>query len=519
MWTRRLVILFAVLAATLPVLRHVVDGTVPGQDAGPVDGIHSIFYYEVFAERLRGHGSVGRIDEMWFPLGRPLLLAQQNIVDALLAAPLLLALGAARGTALFVALTVGSNALAGAWLAGRVTDNTASRLCGALALGFAPYLWDEIEFGRYTQAWLAPTAVAVGLALEATRSGWRVAVAAGLALALAGYHYWFYGLFAAVVVAGVMAGQGLRALPRLLLVAGVSLVAVSPFMLYVATAWQEVPGAGTPPHFAPATRPLGGLPGFDEPGVYLPQLFVLAGLAALLVPGRGPVIGALVAGGWLYALALGEYVRVGDQALATPYHYLVKLPFFDRFWWPQRALGAVTVAAIVPLARLCGAGRLGAGAAGLVALLSAAQAARAPGFPGAWRLPEQTAWHAALPPGPVLFVPLLSPREGMDLFRSWPSHHRPLVNGMSMWTLDLWPVDYRAWFHEQPFLEALYATERGGQATTAPADAAALRDLGVVGIVADWEQVTRAERRVLVSALGDPRCTGRYCYWSIGELP
>ncbi|MBM4369955.1 MAG: hypothetical protein FJ102_27345, partial [Deltaproteobacteria bacterium] len=355
--------------------------------------------------------------------------------------------------------------------------------------------------------------------LQAARTGGRPVLGAGLALALAGYHYWFYGLFAAVVVIGVMAGQGPRALPRLLLVAAVALLAVSPFVLHVATAWQDVPGAGTPPHFVPATRPLAGVPGYDEPGVYLPQLFVLAGLGALLVPGRGLVIGALVAGAWLYALALGEYVRVGEQVLATPYHYLVKLPFFDRFWWPQRALGAVTVAAIIPLARLCGAGRAGAGAATLAAILSAFQAARAPGFPGAWRLPEQVPWHAALPPGPVLFVPLLAPREGMDLFRGWPAHHRTLVNGMSMWTLDLWPADYREWFHRQPFLAALYAVERGGAATATPADAAALRDVGVVGVVADWEQVTRGERRVLVDALGDPRCTGRYCGWSIGDLP
>lgn len=515
MWSRRLVILFAVLAAVMPLSRHVVDGSLPGHGMGPVDGIHSVFYYEVFAERLRGHGSLGRIDEMWFPLGRPLLLAQQNIVDALLAAPLLLALGPGRGTALFVALTMASNVLAGAWLAGRVTDNTASRLCGALILGFAPYLWDEIEFGRYTQAWLAPTAVTVGMAWTAASGSYRQALWAGLALAFTGYHYWFYGLFAAVVVLGVMLGHGRDALPRLGVVAVVALLGVLPFMVYVATSWSSVPGAGTPPHFGNVARLVGGLPGVEKGDLYLPQLLVAAAVVALFPRQRGPVLGAVLAGGWLLAVSLGEYVTVGNTTLATPYHYLVQLPFLDRFWWPQRALGAATVAAAIPLARLAGLPRWGAAGACVVAGLSAAQAVRVPGFAGTWTLSPRPAWDAALPPGPVLALPLLSTRAGEALFRAWPTHRRPLVNGMSMWERPLWPGDYRTWFEADPFLAALLAAEQGRPAPGEAPSLAGLQAAGVVGVVATWNEVPAPERALLVEVLGEARVVGGDHAWTI----
>lgn len=504
------------LAAAAVLVPTALAGAVPGQAEGPVDGIHSVFYYEVAARRLVGEGNLGRIEEMWFPLGRPLLLAQQNVLDAVLAAPLLAALGPGAGTGWFVVFTVASNALAGAWLGGRVSGDVVSRLAGGLALGFCPFTWDELQFGRYTQAWLAPTAVAAGLAWTAADGRPRQAALAGFALAAVGYHYWFYGLFAAVVVAGVMLGRGgWRGLKQLAIVAVTSACCVAPFVVYVATSWTAVPGAGTPPHFAPATRPLAGLPGFDEPGVYVPQLLVLAALAALLVPGRRAAAGALAAGGYLFALALGEFVTLGGTRLATPYHYLVQLPFFDRFWWPQRALGAVTVAAVVPLSLLACSGRWGAGLVALASVIGAAQSVWSPGLPERWSVPAEPLWHRKLPPGAVLFVPMLAPREGQELFRCWPTHHRPLVNGMSMWTLDLWPADYRAWFHAQPLLAALYATERGGRGTATPADAALLAAEGVVGIVAQWDNVRPAERVVLEAALGPGTAAGRERVWSI----
>ena len=459
-----------------------------------------------------GLADVGHIEEMWFPVGRPLLLAQLNVVDALLAAPLVVLFGAARGTALFVVLTLASNALAGGWLASKVNPSAAARLAGALVLGFCPFVADELEFGRYTQVWLAPTAVAVGLAWKAAQGERRAAIMTGLALAFAGYHYWFYGAFAAVVVAGVMLGRGGGR--QLAVVAATSLVAAAPFLIYVGIAWANVPAAGTPPHFPCQTSLLGGIPGLESArlGVYLPQLLILAVVPACLGPKRGGVVGAALAGAFLLSVAFGEFVKVAGVTFAMPYHALVSVPFFDRFWWPQRALGAVTVAAVVPLAALAARGPLWGFAAVAIAAVSAAQAVRAPGPPHQWSLAEAPAWHRALPPGPVLILPMTQEAAGRKAFREWPSHQRALVNGMSMWTPDLWPPEFRTWTEQQPLVSALLIAERGVATQVTAASATSLWNAGIVGVIAT-SATSRTELGVMRAALGEGACEAGTCWW------
>ena len=501
------------LLAVASLLPGVWRGTLPGEGTGPVDGIHSVFYYEAAARRLMGLADFGHIEEMWFPVGRPLLLAQLNVVDALLAAPLVAVLGAARGTALFVVLTLASNAVAGAWLAARVNPSVVARLAGALVLGFCPFVADELEFGRYTQMWLAPTAVAVGLAWGAAQGGRRAAILTGLAVAFAGYHYWFYGAFAALLVAGVMLGRGGGR--QLAVTAVTCLAAVAPFVAYVAVAWQDVPAAGTPPHFPCQTSLVGGIPGLESArlGVYLPQLLILAAVPACLAPKRGGVVGAAIAGGILLSVAFGEYVQVAGTTFAMPYHALVSLPFFDRFWWPQRALAAVTVAAVVPLAALAARGPRWGFAAVAIAAISAAQAIRAPGAPHQWSLAEQPAWHRAVPPGPVLILPMTQEATGRNTFRAWPSHQRPLVNGMSMWTPDLWPPEFRRWTEQQALMTALLSAEAGVATDVTAGSAASLWSAGVVGVIAT-PATSRTELGVMRDALGEGHCEAGTCWWA-----
>jgi hypothetical protein len=431
-----------------------------------------------------------------------------------------------------VAAFLGTNALAGAWLARRVAGEDAGAwtralagVAGGLALGFSPYVLDELRFGRYTQVWLAPTALAVGAAWAAltphptaARGGWRATATGGAALAFCGYHYWFYGLFAAVVVGALGCAHGVRGVGTALAIGAVAALLVAPFAAHVVLGWEEVPAAGVRPPFAPATRLLGGLPD-AEPGVYLPQALLLAALLALVASPRAG-FAALVAAGWLLALSLGEFLKVGDTWLATPYHYLLRLPFLDRFWWPQRALGAATVAVVTALAIALREGsrapRLARAAVAIATLVSAGQAVASPGLPSRWTPAPVPAWHAELPTGAVLEVPMMSPRDGILAFSRWPAHGRPLVNGMSMWTPELWPSSFRAHAAADPLLTALLAVEQGRGSASLPAGAVGgLTRSGVVGIVASQDNLSVAERALLVGALGAPRCAGGACWWAL----
>lgn len=512
--------------AAAPALRDAVAGRAPGLAEGPVDGVYSVFYYVVAARRLGGVGAPGWVDELWHPVGRPLLLSQQNIVDALLAAPLVAGLGAGRGTALLVALLQATNALAGAYLGKVVGRSAAAALVGAAAVGFCPYVLDEIARGRYTQAWLAPGAWALG-------AGWSLACAAaegaaprarvrggvllGLAVAATAYHYWFYALFVGVVLVAVLPARGGRAvLGPAVLGAAVALLAVAPFAAFVALAWEEVPGAGTRPPFAPAIDLAGGVAAGPGP-VYLPQaLLVLALGGALAVRGgRAAGLAALGAAALLVAFAHGDSFRIGGQKFWGPYHYFVELPFFHRFWWPQRALGAATLALVVPLATLAGGPRAAQVLALAGAALAAVQAARAPGWAPGWAPLPSPAWHAALPPGPVLALPMSDFTEGVALARAWPAHQRPLVNGMSMWTAHLWPPGFRAWFEADPTLQALWAAEAGRAGSPPAAGPGALEAAGVVGIVAREGAAKPAQRTLLDTRYGPPTCRAGVCWWAL----
>lgn len=530
------VVAVATAAAIWPALA--TPGGIPGQAAMPVDGAHGVFVFAAVADRVRGAADAWALQEIWHPVGRPLLLSVQNAVDAVLAAPLLWALGPARGLAAFTAVVLATNTLAGAWL-GRVAGGTAAAaLGGAVALGFSPYAWGEVDFGRTTQAWLAPMALAVGLAWRAAEAPERrgARVLAGAALALAGYHYWFYGLFGAVAVAGATLGRAgvRRGLPVLGEIAAVAIALVAPFAAYVALAWADVPGTSEAVgRFSTGASFLGGIPGGPGPArsdLYVPQLLVLLALLALAGRPRAAAAGVLVAAFALGVFALGESVRAGDTTVWLPYAWLRRLPGLRRFWWPNRALGAVTVALVAALALTLGRlrGPWLAGGVGAV-LLSAAQVARSPGAPGAWTIPAVGAWHAALPPGAVLVLPMTSPDAGKRALAQQPLHGRPLVNGMSMWEDSLVPADWRAWAEGQPVVDALWRAERGEPARIDAAGVARLAEDGVVGIVVDRSAVGRGApgdaattgaadlARLLDPVLGPARCPPgeAWCWWPL----
>ncbi|MFN7144540.1 MAG: hypothetical protein ACK4YP_12250 [Myxococcota bacterium] len=480
----------------------------------PEDGVHTVFLWAAVARGLGPEAPLLHLDSFWFPAGRPLLDAAWNVLDALLAAPLLWALGPIRGVVAATALFGVLNALAGGWMGGRVGGPGWPRVVGAVGVGFAPFALAEIQQGRPTQALLAPVALAVGLAWEREGRG----VAAGLATALAGLVYWFYGLFAAVAVGGVMLARG-RGVRALAWAAVGAIVPILPFFGAVAARWGDLQGTGARPSFeVPVALPWQVVtPWTPGPDSYVPVALVALAGAALLTRERRGAFGLLAAAAALWVLALGRDVTIGGTRFVLPWAWLRDLPVLERLWWPYRALGPATVV-LAAGASVAVAGRLRL-LAPLACAAVVAQALALPGLPDAFRAPPAQAWTAALPPGPVLLLPALEVRGSRLHLLEQVRHARPLVNGMGMPHRFLWPPAFAAWWGADPLLVGIEAVE-AGRAPVGAADPAGLRAAGVVGVVAEAAWLGRLPtdaRRWLESALGTPECTAdpRWCVWAL----
>ena len=545
------------LAGLFPFARGLWRGEIPGQRETPIDGAHTLYVYEYVRLALTGQASLAHADATWFPVGRPFLLGVQNVVDAVLAAPLLGLLGPGDGLALFTALLLVSNGLAAGWLGERVGGRGLAGPVATAVVAFSPFVWCEANVGRTTQVALVPVLLALGLAWTATASpntGPRRAALTGLALSLAALEYWFYGFFASVLVGALYLG-GLLSRPSwhaardLLLTALVPALVALPFAVYVASTWVEMPGLGNESPVPNATRLGGGLPWKSglKMALYVPQLLALPALLSILAPGRARAAGLLVATVALLGVAVGENYTLFGVTFPTPLLLLRELPGFERFWWPHRALAAVTVALAALAAVSVTQGRWQRGMTLVCVGLSVVQVAIRPGELGSWKAPPTPPWDRALPKGPVLALPMLDPDAGKVFLAEWASHHRPLVNGMSMWDEFLWPADYRAWVDTQPLVQALLDLERSrhhGRRTptshgrdrppdgaTAPtressvaatqaealtrADVERLADVGVVGIVAQVDRIHPEQSRALTRLLGAPTEGGKYRWWGV----
>lgn len=495
----------------------------------PVDGAHTVFIYAALARGLSGEGPLTQIDGFWFPFGRPLLDAAWNMVDALLAAPLLMLLGPTRGTMLATGLFGVANALAGGFMGRRLGGPGWPAVVGAVGLGFAPFAWAEIHQGRPTQALLAPLALALAAAGARARGGGArprgAGVAAGLLTALSGACYWFHGLFVAPLVGlALLARTPLREGLKGLLVAGVScLLAIAPFALWVFSRWGELQGTGGARAFrVPVAWPWQpGLAQGPSSELYLPLGLCLLALPAVLVGARRLAIPLLLGVLVLFSLSFGTSATLFGREVAMPWSWLDELPLLSRLWWPYRALGAATVG-LAAVAALGAATRPGRWLAPLCLVAVLAQVLDQPGRLPVSAVPSLPGWHARLPPGPILLLPALDPRTGKVALLQQAAHGRPMVNGMGMSERDLWPPEFLAWWKADPLLRGIEAIERGRR-LPAPANAQALERAGVVAVLID-ERYARglpAEAWAwLQASLGEPRCgLAGTCAWVLDPEP
>jgi hypothetical protein len=448
-----------------PLLEHELLG------GRTVDGLGSWWFQWWVDARLSQGAGLGHAPELFHPHGKDILGdTGANLVDPLLALPLRRLLGA---SAAWNLLTLGILATNGLVLAGWAWKR-GGLLAGlsALALGcLHPYPLYELSQGRPTQALLAPLLLALALGDRAFESGPRqrgllLAVGAGVALALAGYTYWFGALFGALALTLLALGRARQAWLPLVVVGAVTAGLSAPLILPLLMRLSEGAEGGVLPvaswwtgldlHTATGdTVPLCTLAGLGQAG------FLTEGgwtpTAAVLGLGTGLL--ALASGlkerRWWLIFGLALALAVGPRPLGLPnpvYLGLASvLPGMDRLYWPCRAM-ALTLALVAPAcAALSRRGPIWL-TLPLVAVLV--------GLPLRGALPLAS-WDATVPravsclaeaQGAVIDLPFARDHEPL-LYQT--VHGRPLLDGMNPRSGSQVPREARALVEDNGWIQAL----------------------------------------------------------------
>lgn len=511
-------------------------------------------------------------DGSWnfFPLGqRP--VAQYNLLDALLFSPLLAIFGPRLGYNL-AALGVMVSAAMGMDRLTRVAGaGTAGGLLAGLGLESSTFLIMEITHGRLSQGLLVFFLLALSGIVQIGRGqgSWRIAGLTGLMVGATALTYWYFGLFLILAAAPLWLAE-LRAWDRgrwawLGLAAAVALALTLPPLVLLSRGYGDLPGVQRAFEawlsYGWFSREEFGLsmaisqshwPGWpvlhtlSDPDEKLVSAAVLVlGLGGLLWRPWGRLrwlVVALIG----YLLTLGPYPKLADglpRPFELPYLWLYEhLPFFDRFWWPQRLELLVWVGLLV--------------LAGLhLDRLLAWSAARWPRVVrwAAWLLPflalADLRWRhpyvpiiADPPPaidlslyssvdGPIVTTPVLSEGERsrhllwMQIF-----HQQPILAGLGDHIPSHRPPGYAAYIQDNGLLSALAKLSVGElrSATIDPIDVQALIDDGFVWAVVDpaiyspqlqgaW---AAAFSELLTAVLGAPEVqSGDGAAWRLTPIP
>lgn len=462
----------------------------------------------------------------FFPIGvSP--VAQYNLLDAVLAAPLFLGLGAIRGYNTFAALLLATTGMATDRLARHAGADRWGGLFAGLALEVSTFVGLELMEGRLSQLLLAPMMLAfIGLDRLARGQGnRRVAIGAGLWVAATFMTYWYYGLFlvfgGAVLWLAEARRWDLERFRLLGLAALVSALVCGPFVALLVRSYGHLPGV---------QRPLS-----DEIGVYgvygrgefglsmainqsLPQLWPMNVTLnppddhRLALPLMALALGGLVwrsRGRWRwfaiaamgYVLAMGPYLKGSDGnplPWKLPYLYLYDYtPLIGRLWWPERfavlTWTGLCVLAGVHLSLLLERLRRLPLQIAAVALAFGALSWDATSRSSYWPLPAEPPRPVAMQvyprlKGAILTVPVLG-EDPSARFLLWFQlfHGQAILSGLGAHLPGHRPPGYEDYIHNNSLLNALAAISegRGGAHTVQPKDIQALYDDGFAWAVVD----------------------------------
>lgn len=470
------------------------------------------------------HG-INPFDGQWnfYPIGqRP--LAQYNLLDAILAIPLLKIFGTHIGYNLFAVLTVYSTAAGMHYLARTAGASLLPAIFAGVALETSSFLLLEVSHGRLSQAllffWLIGLAGILRIAKG--NSTWLSAVLTGLAISATALTYWYWGLFLIFAAIPIWMSEfwfwNKRKWFHLALAALVTAVICAPYVYALILSYDNLPGVqreiepfldygalsrgefglamGIRQSHWPLWPLLHTLNDPDDKRIALIPLFL--GLYACFqpIPEKKRWIFLLLIG---YVLTLGPYLRWMDKEplrIALPYLWVYdNFPFFSRFWWPQRLELLVWVGLLIlgALQLEQWALRFGKGwrwlMVGCIGFCLIDAPLRNPYLPAESHPPRafKSRLYANLE-GPIITTPVISPNEiTRHILWIQTFHQQPILGGLGDHISAHRPKGYDDYIASRNILRSLADISRGTfQGTTiTPTDVNEILEDGFVWIVVD----------------------------------
>lgn len=330
---------------------------------------------------MQGHNP---FDATWnfFPVGQQ-PLSQYNLLDAFLFWPLFAVFGPRLGYNLAALLTLWSSAGGAHVLARTIGASRMTAIFAGIALETSSFCLLELAHGRLSQSLLVFWLLGLAglLRIMAGRGTWGIAVLTGIAAAATHLTYWYYGLFLTLTAIPLWLSEVWfwtgRRWAQLSLAAAITIALCLPAVLALADSYATLPGVVR--DLEPWMTQYGDL-GRGEFGLSMainqshwplwPLLhtthdpedkrvalallaLAMGGAFSRSLYGRKRWIAVMVLG-WL--LTLGPYLKwtaLVPLRLSLPYLWLYDtVPFFERFWWPQRLeivflVGAIALAALL----------------------------------------------------------------------------------------------------------------------------------------------------------------------------
>ncbi len=401
----------------------------------------TLWYQEWIDHCVSARADPGFTPWLFHPDGMDLFAHMgNNYLDMLVGLPFYWLLGSPGHMAPLTALILFGNALAMRVLLRSLVRSRLAIVAGCLLFELHPFVINELNGGRPTQAllWFWPLALHQLLAMGENRRWWRP-VLAGVFVALQAITYWFTGHMFLLVFGPLLLIFGLRQDKgwwlRLALAAGVAIVLVMPFVLPMGAhvAAEQLPGAGD----APST--------YSRGAVHLQRLAFTTNLT--VTPWRGLVLLAcsLVAcrrrSLWIPASALcmlafvGPSFHLAGHGWSNPFWTISDtiLLGFDRFFYPDRFWAPLMVVTAAALAEALDARfqrpRFRALALAAAVLLGAAPLRGSGRMLDATSIPDLAYVDAVrAAPGVVLDLPLLCTHE---VLHYQGRHRQPIMGGMA----------------------------------------------------------------------------------------
>ena len=300
----------------------------------------------------------------FFPVGqRP--LAQYNLLDAFLAWPFLKIFGIRVGYNFFATLIAYSTAWGMHILARTAGAMLWPAIYAGVALETSSFLLVELGHGRLSQAMLFFWLVGLAGLLKIARGegNYKTMIGTGLCLSATCLTYWYWGLFWVFAAIPIWISEfwfwDKKRWLLLLGVATISFMICMPYVYALIQTYETLPGVqrslepwmdygslgrddfGLAMGIKQSHWPLWPLAhtAADPDDKRIALLPLILGIAACFreIPEKKRWIAIMLIG---YILTLGPYLRFIDKQplrVAMPYLFLYdNLPFFQRFWWPQR---------------------------------------------------------------------------------------------------------------------------------------------------------------------------------------